>query len=143
MDDQAIREWYERFQRGEIQAMELGQRILKTAISSDGNITPDLDRAQRTGYPEVVYGQGKSTESIQRVTERLLESSQEVLITRIMPEQVRVLSERFPWCRWNHVARTLRVGRSAIPVEPAAVVSDRRVAVVTAGTTDEAVAQEA
>ena len=99
MDDQAIREWYERFQRGEIQAMELGQRILKTAISSDGNITPDLDRAQRTGYPEVVYGQGKSTESIQRVTERLLESSQEVLITRIMPEQVRVLSERFPWCQ--------------------------------------------
>ncbi|MFN5915790.1 MAG: hypothetical protein ACK48K_03480, partial [Planctomycetota bacterium] len=130
-----IEELYRQFQSGEISELELGKRILAHSIPSDGNLTPDLDRLTRTGYPEVVYGQGKSTESIQRVSRRLLETTPEILITRILPEQVRVLSEAFPFTRWNHLARTLRVSNTTMPLDPDLVRSQSQVAVVTAGTT--------
>jgi len=138
-----IEELYHLFQSGELSSLEFGQRVLALSIPSDGNLTPDLDRLNRTGYPEVIYGQGKSTESIQRVTKRLLETTPEILITRILPEQVRVLTEVFPYTRWNHLAKTLRVGNTQTPLDPDAVQSPKRVGVVTAGTTDEAVAIEA
>lgn len=143
MPQSPIEELYRQFQSGEISELELGKRILAHSIPSDGNLTPDLDRLTRTGYPEVVYGQGKSTESIQRVSRRILETTPEILITRILPEQVRVLSEAFPFTRWNHLARTLRVSNTTMPLDPDLVRSQSQVAVVTAGTTDEPVALEA
>ncbi|MFM8190105.1 MAG: nickel pincer cofactor biosynthesis protein LarB [Pirellula sp.] len=143
MNMNSIDELYASFQSGKLSSLELGQRILALAIPSDGNLTPDLDRLQRTGYPEVVYGQGKSTESIQKVTQRLLETTPEVLITRILPEQVRVLAEVFSLTRWNHLARTLRVSNLNAPMDPDQVRSVKRVGVVTAGTTDQPVAEEA
>jgi len=143
MNMNSIDELYASFQSGKLSSLELGQHILALAIPSDGNLTPDLDRLQRTGYPEVVYGQGKSTESIQKVTQRLLETTPEVLITRILPEQVRVLAEVFPLTRWNHLARTLRASNLNSPMDPDQVRSVKRVGVVTAGTTDQPVAEEA
>lgn len=128
---------------GQLTDLELGQAILRGAIASDGNVTPDVERLQRTGYPEVIYGAGKTPESILKVTEVLLGTTPEVLVTRISPEQVRVVTDRFPWTRWNHVARTLRIGREASPVAPEEVSSPMHVSVVTAGTTDEPVAAEA
>ncbi len=131
------------YERGEITELELGQRILHRAIRSQGNTTPDTDRKRRTGYPEVIYGAGKSPVAILSVVEALLPANNELLITRVSPEQVRTLTEVLPWTRWNHLANTLRIGRDRIPLEPSAVASATRVAVVTAGTTDEPVALEA
>ena len=143
MSEQKLEALWDRYQSGELSALEFGQWVLDSAIASEGNLTPDLDRLRRTGYPEVVYGQGKTTESIQRVVERLLGGAEEILVTRVSPEQVRVLSESFAWTRWNHVARTLRVHRSRLPEEPQEVRSENLVGIVTAGTTDEPVALEA
>ncbi len=143
MSERNLEALWDRYRAGEFSALEFGQSVLDSAIASEGNVTPDLDRLRRTGYPEVVYGQGKTTESIQRVVERLLIGAEEILVTRVSPEQVRVLSESFAWSRWNHVARTLRVHRSRLPAEPQLVRSENLVGVVTAGTTDEPVALEA
>ena len=125
--DSPIEELFRRFQSGQLSALEFGQKVLAVSIPSEGNLTPDLDRLKRTGYPEVVFGQGKSTEAIRRVTERLLETTDEILITRILPEQVRVLADVFPSTRWNHLAKTLRVSCSQIPLDPDSVQSARRV----------------
>ena len=131
------------FRNGEWDAMELGQRILHAAIASSGNVTPDTDRAKRTGFPEVIYGAGKTPESILAVLDSLLQRHPEILITRVSPEQARVVSDTYPFTRWNHVARTIRVGRSEMPTTPENVSSDQIIGVVTAGTTDEPVALEA
>ena len=141
--DPLIEELFRRFQSGQLSALEFGQKVLAASIPSDGNLTPDLDRLKRTGSPEVVFGQGKSTESIRRVTERLLETTDEILITRILPEQVRGLARAFPSTRCNHRATPLPVPCSQAPIYPDPVQSARRVGVVTAGTTDESVALEA
>lgn len=139
----SIADLVQQFEQGGMTSLELGQRIMRVSIASDGNVTPDVDRLQRTGYPEVIYGAGKSPESIMKVTNSLLESTPEVLVTRISPEQVRAVIDAYSWTRWNYVARTLRIGREHGPVDPDRVTSPTRVAIVTAGTTDEPVAQEA
>jgi pyridinium-3,5-biscarboxylic acid mononucleotide synthase len=149
------------FRSGESSPVELGQKILELAIESNGSVTPDLDRKRRCGYPEVIYGPGKSPLAIQTATDRLLVDNNEILVTRVSPEQVRTLSDWYPHHRWCHIGRTLRIGKSDTPVAPELVVRNgaqldfnpaaghasirciRTVAVVSAGTTDEAIALEA
>ncbi len=144
----------EAFQEGKLTSLELGQQILAQSIASQGSLTLDLDRKRRCGFPEVVYGSGKSTDTLVAAIEGLLRQDPEVLVTRVIPEQVRVLSERFPLHRWNHRGGTFRVGRDSIPLPPESLVPESlapesletvvgRVAVVSAGTTDEPVALEA
>ncbi|MCY2979339.1 MAG: nickel pincer cofactor biosynthesis protein LarB [Planctomycetota bacterium] len=146
--------WSE-FQSGKLSAIEMGQRILHAAVQSKGAVTPDLDRTRRCGYPEVIYGAGKSPDSIRTVAEALLKANAELLVTRVTAEQVRTLSEMFTHTRWNHVARTLRIGRERTPLAPESIEATSSengfngndlpgmVAVVSAGTTDEPVALEA
>ena len=139
------------FQSGESTAIELGQRILELAVATQGSVTPDTDRKRRCGYPEVIYGLGKSPDAIRKVTEVLFEANEEILVTRVSPEQVRTLSDWFDFHRWNHVGKTLRIGKRRAPIAPEEVCipeDDPRpksvcVAVVSAGTTDESVAVEA
>jgi NCAIR mutase (PurE)-related protein len=134
------------YQSGRLSALEFGQRILNAAIQSDGALMIDRDRKNRCGFPEVIYGPSKSNESIRSAAEQLLIDNDEVLVTRVIPEQVRVLSEWFPLHRWNHKGQTFRIGKLATPAAPESIACDatkRMVAVVSAGTTDEAVAQEA
>ncbi len=140
---QAIEKLLANYRNGEWDAMELGQRILHAAIASNGNVTPDTDRARRTGFPEVIYGAGKTPESILAVLDSLLRRHPEILVTRVSPEQARVVSDTFPLTRWNHLAHTLRVGRAEMPASPENIVSEHMIGVVTAGTTDEPVALEA
>ena len=100
--------------------------------------TVDLDRVNRCGFPEVIYGAGKTPEAIVEIASKLLENNQRVLATRVDPEKVPILQAEFPTARFEEVGRTLRIdpdgdNRKAIG----------HVAVITAGTTDIPVAEEA
>jgi NCAIR mutase (PurE)-related protein len=99
----------------------------------------DLDRERRCGFPEVVYGEGKSVEALVDIFTRLLGRGINVLATRIPPEKAIQLGQRFERASYNPLARTVRIP-SGQP-HPARV--GGRVAVVTAGTSDLAVAEEA
>ncbi len=139
---------YALFQQGEISAIEFGQRVLESAVVSLGSVTPDLDRKRRCGFPEVIYGTGKSPDAIRKVVDSILTENNEVLVTRVTPEQVRTLTEMFTFTRWNHIGRTLRIGRQTVPAAPDSILQDASkkpgvVAVVSAGTTDEPIAIEA
>ncbi len=101
----------------------------------------DLDRRRRCGYPEVVFGQGKTVATLAKIFARQIAEGIDVLATRISPEQAGELSLQFPAARYNPVARTFRVplaGQNGRSPDPAG-----HVAVVTAGTSDLPVAEEA
>ncbi len=104
-----------------------------------GVVQLDLDRSRRCGYPEVVYGEGKSAETIERVFRRLLGSGFGAFATRINADQAASLSQAFAEGKYNASARTFSVSTAAGP----ATTSKGRVVVVTAGTTDLPVAEEA
>lgn len=102
----------------------------------------DLDRRRRCGYPEAVFGEGKSVATLEKVFRRLLESGTDVLATRISAEAAAALAVSFPQARYNAVARTFRIDVSpSLRAEPRR--SRGKVAIITAGTTDLPVAEEA
>lgn len=105
-----------------------------TAELTDSRI--DLDRADRCGFPEVVYAEGKSVETVIEIFSRLREAGHAAFATRVSDAQAAGLLESFPEARSNHVARTVRL--EAAPSAPCG-----RVVVVTAGTSDLPVAEEA
>jgi pyridinium-3,5-biscarboxylic acid mononucleotide synthase len=98
----------------------------------------DLHRKLRQGVPEVIFGEGKTTEQIIGIAERLLAAGQGVLVTRLAAESAPKLLAALPELRHNPVARTACVVR-----EPAPRSEGPPVVVVTAGTSDLPVAEEA
>jgi pyridinium-3,5-biscarboxylic acid mononucleotide synthase len=105
-------------------------------------VTLDLDRAQRCGHPEVVFGEGKSPETIVAVFRTQQAAGQASLATRVNPVQAEGVRAAFPDAIHNAVARTIRLPHPTSPPSPQAK-SDRFVLVVTAGSSDRPVAEEA
>lgn len=98
----------------------------------------DLDRRTRCGFPEVVFGEGKSAESIVGAFRLLQEREDPALATRVSPQQAEDVRRELPAAVYNEVARTLRLASSASVGE-----KQGRVTVITAGTTDLPIAEEA
>jgi len=98
--------------------------------------TIDHHRALRHGYPEVIYGEGKTPHQVVTIAERIVEHGGSVLATRTDVASRQAVLDRFPDAVANEVGRTVRVG----PVAPRATGT---VLVVTAGTSDLPVAEEA
>ena len=100
----------------------------------------DLDRQRRCGFPEVIYAPGKSLEAIVEIARQLLNANQHVLATRVDAQQAAAISAVLPEIRYNPIARTLRID----PVDAAAPSKAfGKTAVISAGTTDLPVAEEA
>jgi NCAIR mutase (PurE)-related protein len=97
----------------------------------------DLDRRRRCGFPEVIYSEGKSVESVLAIMETLVEHGQRGFATRVSPETAEALLNRFPDAVWNPTARTVRVATAPVSATVGHVV------VVTAGTSDRPIAEEA
>src|SRR5207302_7028356 len=77
-----------------------------------GDVTLDLDRRRRCGFPEVVFGQSKPVETLTRIFRCLLDQQQPVLATRVEADKATELLSQFPDGRYNAVARTFRIDRS-------------------------------
>ena len=105
--------------------------------------TIDLDRQRRCGFPEVIYGEGKTAESIVEIASEMYRRGIDVLATRISAEKAEYALPRLrrvcPGCYYNEVARIIRAPRN--DGEKGMYVG--RVVVVTAGTSDLPVAEEA
>ena len=99
----------------------------------------DHHRALRSGYPEVVFGEGKSVEQTVAICDRIAAKGDGFLVTRSSEQQRSALSARFPAVRLNPLARTACLAGSA----PRAASTAKPAMIVTAGTSDLAVAEEA
>lgn len=97
----------------------------------------DTHRALRTGHPEVVFGQGKDAAQIAGILRHLRDAGHDGLVTRVDDEKAERVRETLPEVEWHPGARVLRLAVG--PPVPAI----GRIAVVTAGTSDLPVAQEA
>jgi NCAIR mutase (PurE)-related protein len=122
-----------------------GSRSIETALDDLRDLPyEDVDvalldhhRSFRTGVPEVVYGLHKTPAQIATIVERLVARDGRALVTRATTEAVSAVQEKFPEAQYFEAARLIVVGEFPAP-QP-----DRFVAVVTAGTSDLFVAEEA
>ena len=98
----------------------------------------DHHRAIRQGHPEVVFCEGKTVEQVVAICERLHAATGSFLGTRCTPAQAEALRTRFPDAAWHPLARVMACGP-----RPAPPASAGTILVVSAGTSDLPVAEEA
>src|SRR5256885_8760498 len=96
---------------GVISAGEFRHRVSANSdsIAELPAATIDLDRRRRCGFPEVVFGPGKTIEQLCQIVRTLIEHNEPALATRITAEQATRLLNAFPQGRYNDVGRTFRV----------------------------------
>ncbi|MBP7688295.1 MAG: nickel pincer cofactor biosynthesis protein LarB [Thermoflexales bacterium] len=97
----------------------------------------DHHRSLRTGVPEVIYGASKTPDQIAHIVERMVERNGRAIVTRASREAVATVRAKYPEIKDFDVARMIAVGDFPQPQ------SDRYVAVVSAGTSDLPIAEEA
>jgi NCAIR mutase (PurE)-related protein len=100
----------------------------------------DHHRALRQGHPEVVFCEGKTPEQILAICERLEAASGMFLGTRASEAIAGYLAPRFPRMVWNPLARTVHL---PAPDRPKRVTPTGTILVISAGTSDLPVAEEA
>ncbi|MBM4157041.1 MAG: nickel pincer cofactor biosynthesis protein LarB [Lentisphaerae bacterium] len=122
---------------GALAPAEAAASIAGSAEASLGFARIDLDRHRRCGVPEVIFCPGKSVEQIIAILRRMTDAGHNVLASRISPEQARTVREALPAAVHHEAARCLTLDVAPLP-EPKGLV-----AVVTAGTSDIPVAEEA
>ncbi len=127
----------EAYRRGEIDLAESQRRIQAGFFQDLGHTVVDHNRAARTGAGEVVFGSGKSAAQISDIIRAMLDNGTNVLVTRLDEAKYRALENLPGQARYHAQAQLL-----SIIVQPAPEAA-HRVAVVTAGTSDLAVAEEA
>lgn len=136
MTDTELRTLLEKVRSGELAVESAATQF----AASQGRIDfahVDLDRHRRCGFPEVIFCEGKSCEWIEGVVRKLIEANQDCLATRVNADQSLHLARQFPQAEQDRVARTFW-----LPARERAA-AQGKVVVITAGTSDLPVAQEA
>ncbi|WP_314403592.1 nickel pincer cofactor biosynthesis protein LarB [uncultured Granulicatella sp.] len=123
-----------RFQEGQLSLEEAASQL--EGIDDIGFASLDLSRNKRNGFPEIIYGEGKTKEQIEKIIESLEKENLPVLATRVDREKGQYLLEKIPHGFYYETAR-------AFVVNPTPIHSEHYIAVVTAGTSDMPVAEEA
>lgn len=139
MDAHELKTLLEGVRQGEVSPTDAVQKIRTVPFEAAGGYaTVDLHRGVRCGFPEVIFGQGKTAEQVEGILQVLVKHGQGGLVTRIEPETAVYLKSVFPSGEHNSLGRTFRVRGSD---DPGPVLG--KVAIVTAGTSDLPVGEEA
>ncbi|MHB1224804.1 MAG: nickel pincer cofactor biosynthesis protein LarB [Gemmatimonadaceae bacterium] len=122
---------------GKVSADAALDRLSLAPVERLSFATVDHHRALRQGYPEVVLAEGKTADQVVIIAAVLARRDDGFLVTRATPEVQERLSERIPGVVTNRLGRTAYLPPEVAPAHLG------RVLVVTAGTSDLAVAEEA
>jgi NCAIR mutase (PurE)-related protein len=137
MDPRDLRELLEKVRSGAASPDEALARLATLPYEDLGFAKLDHHRALRRGFPEAVFGAGKTKEQVASIVERIAGRGQRVLVTRTTAEVHAFVASRLPEARFHEVARCLTLAH-----EPARPLPGR-IAIAAAGTSDMPVAEEA
>jgi NCAIR mutase (PurE)-related protein len=132
-----------RVRRGAVSPAEAARAIAAAPIERLHFATLDHQRALRTGFPEVIFGQGKSPQQLTAIAGRLLARGGPVLATRVDPPGRAALAAAFPRAEVHERARCVVLWRRKPRPRRATRSAKGGVLVVCAGTADLPVAEEA
>ncbi len=142
LDKQRLRELLEGVKSGSVGVDAALDALRRLPYEDVGFAKLDSHRHLRTGFPEVVLCQGKTTEQVVEIVKRLCAQSPCVLATRASEEVYQAVANEVPHATYNPAARVIVAGKpSRSPEEQAS--DDKYVLVACAGTADIPVAEEA
>lgn len=147
MKEQYIRELMEQVKSGSVTVDEACVRLKDLPFKDMGFANVDNHRALRTGFPEVIFCQGKTPEQIKLIMSELVKKGGTIMGTRASAEDFEEVRKSLPDAEYFETARIIAVRdgseRSERFVEGEERTFKKTVSVVTAGTADIPVAEEA
>lgn len=137
MNRQEIKRLIEEARAGRVEVDDLVDKLVALPYENIDFARIDHHRDLRSGFPEVILGQGKTVEQITRIAERILEHSRNLLISRTTEEVFAEIASLASEAQFHREARMISVVRDATER------GEGRIAVISAGTSDLPVAEEA
>ena len=131
------RELLECIQKGSISIDDGVEKLQDLPFKDLGYAKIDNHREIRVGYPEVIYGEGKTPEQIKGIVEFMIKKGNNVLVTRVSEEAYNAVKELCQKAEYSKEAKVITIKNKETEV------SKSYIAVVTAGTSDIPVAEEA
>ncbi len=127
----------EQFRRGEASLETVLHAFQAAPVADLGFAQVDLHRALRKGFPEVIFGSGKTPSQVLKIANALYAREERLLVTRITAVHARVLRRQFKEAVYHETARCVTVEKEPLPKFSGVI------AVLSAGTSDLPVAEEA
>jgi len=151
MDPEGLLKILEAVERGEMTADGAAEKLRTLPFKAFegfedlGFAKVDHHRSLRRGFPEVIFGPGKSPSQIAALATRLAERGQIVLVTKTNEEAFRAVADAHPEAVWHQNASAITVGRPTEATEATEATEERvgKASVLSAGTSDIPVAEEA
>jgi NCAIR mutase (PurE)-related protein len=137
MNREQIKGLLEEVRSGRLDLEKATERLAALPYENMEFARVDHHRELRLGFPEVVFGQGKSVEQIAAIADRILASSSNLLISRTTEDVFKRISALAADAQYHREARMITVLRDRT------VRGDGTIAVISAGTSDIPVAEEA
>src|SRR5262249_18398734 len=137
MTPEQIRQILKDHKAGRLSDDDALARLKNLPFEDLGFANVDHHRTLRQGFPEVIYGSGKSPQQVARIVESMNRNDHNILVTRATREQFERVAEIAPSAAFNEAARTIVIQRTN------AVLGKGAVMVISAGTSDLPVAEEA
>jgi hypothetical protein len=135
MDEKALTQLLKQVQGGKVSVDDAVHQLKDLPFAELGYATVDTHRSLRFGFPEVVLGEPKTAEQILGIVSTLVERKQPVLVTRLQPDKAEALLAAYPKGEYHALARIFHLKQGKQKAG--------KVSVVTAGTGDLPVAEEA
>lgn len=137
MNVQNLRKLLAGVRDGKVSPDDAVARLRHMPFEDLGYAKVDHHRALRNGMPEVIFGQGKSADQVAGIFERLAREKTNVLTTRATQEQYAAVLEKVPKAEYRDLARAIVLRQEKKKY------GKGRIVVVSAGTSDIPVAEEA
>lgn len=137
MNREGLKKILEELSEGKIKVEDAIEQLKYFPFSDLGFARIDHHREIRTGYPEIVFCEGKTNDQIRDIFRHISETGQNVIGTRASKEKYNAVHSIAPEAIWHEEARIISVIRERHKM------ADSPVAVITAGTSDIPVAEEA
>jgi len=137
MNTEYIRNILELVKKGESSIDEAMESLKQLPYSDLGYAKVDHHRKIRRGYPEVIFCAGKTPSHVRGIIENMLPHGENILATRASIEVYKEVQSICPQAEYNELGRTLTIRQKEITY------TSTYIAIVTAGTSDIPVAEEA
>jgi len=138
MNEKTLKKLLEGVRDGEVDTETALERLKHLPFEELEFATLDTHRELRQGFPEVIYGQSKTVVQIKTIITSMLKRKENVLVTRLDPDKGKAIKKAFPKAKYCPVSRTV-----FIKSHPVVSVGKGMIMVLSAGTSDVPVAEEA
>ena len=138
MDKNLLIKLLESVAQGRVSAEDGAEKLQHIAYEDITYAHIDHHRSLRKGFPEVIFGEGKTADQIAGIMEKMMDQENIILVTRTNQQKADIVLARFPQAVYHADARMIVMELNSVPVTGRGLIL-----IISAGTSDIPVAQEA